>query len=150
MANTYTQLYIHLIFGTYRRRSYIQESFRENSEKYICGIITTAKCRPLAIYCNPDHAHILINMHPAVSLSDLVRQIKSKSSKFINEQNRLSFHFRWQRGFGAFTHTHSTVDIVIKYILNQPNHHKKRKFEEEYSVTLRKHEIPYNEKYLFD
>jgi REP element-mobilizing transposase RayT len=128
MPNTYTQLYVHIIFAVKGRQNLIPDKHREELEKYICGIIKNKKSKPLAIYCNPDHPHILIGLHPSISVSDITRDIKANSSKFINEKKWIKKKFQWQDGFGAFTYAKSQLDSVIKYILNQPHHHKKKSF----------------------
>ena len=150
MPNTYTQIYVQIVFAVQGRQNLISEKYRKKLEKYICGIISNKKSKPLAIYCNPDHTHILIGLHPSISISDMARDIKANSSKWINEQKWIAGKFKWQEGFGAFTYSKSQIDAVVKYILNQPQHHKKTSFKEEYINFLRKFEIDYNEKYLFE
>lgn len=150
MANTYTQIYVQIIFSVQGRKNLIKEHNREKLEKYICGIVTNNKSKPLAIYCNPDHVHILIGLHPAISISDMAKFIKASSSKWINDNNWQENKFNWQEGFGAFTYSKSQIDRVVKYILNQPEHHKKATFKEEYISFLNAFEIQYNEKYLFN
>jgi REP element-mobilizing transposase RayT len=95
MANTYTQMYVQVVFSVQVRMNLIHEKYREEIEKYICGIIINNKCKPLAIYCNPDHIHILIGIHPAIAVSDLMRDIKASSSKFINEKKWIPGKFNW-------------------------------------------------------
>lgn len=150
MANTYTQLLIQIVFAVKGRQNLIHEKCREQIEKYICGIISNKKSKPLAIYCNPDHCHILIGIHPTVPVSQLAADIKANSSKWINKQKLISSSFEWQDGFGAFSYGKSQLDVVVKYILNQSENHKKTTFREEYFDFLQKFEIEYNEKYLFD
>jgi len=150
MANTYTQLYIQLVFAVKGRQNLVSEKFRVNLEKYICGIIKNEKSKPLAIYCNPDHTHILIGLHPSVSISDITKKIKANSSKWINEKGFINGSFRWQEGFGAFSYSKSQMDSIVKYILNQPKHHKKSTFKEEYIKLLHEFEIDYKDVYLFD
>ncbi|MCK9163316.1 MAG: IS200/IS605 family transposase [Bacteroidales bacterium] len=149
MANTYTQLYIHLVFAVKGRENFILEDKREELEKYICGIVSNNNSKPLAIFCNPDHTHILIGLNPSISISDLTKIIKSNSSKWINENKWVSGKFSWQEGFGAFTHSKSQIDLVAKYILNQAEHHKKKTFREEYIKFLEECGIEYDERYLF-
>ena len=149
MPNTYTQIYVQIIFAVQDRQTLISEKIREKLEKYICGIVSNKKSKPLAIYCNPDHTHILIGLHPSVSISDIARDIKSNSSKWINENKWIMGKFHWQEGFGAFTYSKSQIDAVVRYILNQPEHHKKTSFKDEYINFLKKFEIEYDEKYLF-
>ncbi|NOZ48175.1 MAG: IS200/IS605 family transposase [Chlorobi bacterium] len=150
MPNTYTQIYVQIVFAVQGRLNLITEKHREKVEKYICGIISNKKSKPLAIYCNPDHTHILIGLHPSISISDMARDIKANSSKWINEQRFIMGKFNWQEGYGAFTYSKSQIDTVAKYIINQPQHHKKATFREEYMNFLKKFEIDYNEKYLFE
>ena len=130
MANTYTQKFDQIVFAVKNRKSLLIENHRVELEKYICGIIKNRDSKPLAIYCNPDHLHVLVGLHPTVSISDLTRDIKTNSSKWVNEQSWVEGKFNWQEGFGAFTYSKSQVDSVIKYILNQPLHHKKVTFKE--------------------
>jgi REP element-mobilizing transposase RayT len=150
MANTYYQCYIHLVFAVKYRECLIDESIRERVQKYICGIVNQDKCKVISIYCNPDHTHILVGFRPAISISDLARDIKAVSSKFINEEKLLRFQFNWQDGYGAFTCSHSQIAAVSNYINNQPEHHKKKSFREEYLHFLEKFEVEYDKQYLFD
>ncbi len=150
MANTYTQIYVQIVFAVKNRFCIIPESFRVEIQKYISRIITQEKCKLYSIYCNPDHTHLLVGMRPSLSISDLTRDIKSVSSKFINEKAIFSNHFKWQDGFGAFTYSQSQISNVIKYIENQPNHHQKQSFKDEYLDFLDKLSVEYEKKYLFD
>lgn len=136
MANTYTQMYIQIVFAVKGRENLILEKHREELEKYMCGIISHLNSKPIAIYCNPDHVHILIGLNPVTSVSDMARLIKANSSKWINENKWLSGHFKWQEGFGAFTYSKSQIDKVVMYILNQPKRHRKSSFKEEYLKLL--------------
>ena len=150
MANTYTQLYIQLVFAVQGRQSLISEKNRIPLEKYISGIVTNQNCKLLAIYCNPDHIHILIGLHPSIAISDITRDIKASSSKWINQNNWINGQFRWQHGFGAFSYAKTQVDTVVKYILNQHEHHKKTRFRDEYLDFLEKYDIQFDKKYLFE
>jgi REP element-mobilizing transposase RayT len=150
MANTYTQNYVQIVFAVYGRFNFIQEVIREEVEKYICGIIQGSKSKPLSIYCNPDHVHILIGLHPDISVSAITRDIKACSSKWINENHLIAYKFKWQDGFGSFTYSKSQIDSVCKYILNQPYHHRRRSFKEEYLDILKKVEMKYDDRYLFE
>ena len=150
MANTYYQCYAHLVFAVKHRDCMIREMHREKIQKYICGIVNQDKCKVLCIYCNPDHTHILVGYRPSISISDLMRDIKSVSSKFINEQKIMRCHFNWQDGFGAFTCSHSQITSVSDYIKQQPEHHRKRTFREEYLLFLKKNNIEYDLQYLFE
>jgi len=150
MANSYTQLYIQIVFAVKSRENLISEQWRVSLEKYICGIITHNKSKPLAIYCNPDHTHILLGIHPGISISEMARDLKTNSSRWINENKLIKGKFNWQEGYGAFTYSKSQLDAVIKYIINQPIHHKKITFKEEYLRILQKSNVDYDERYLFE
>lgn len=150
MANTYTQLLTHLVFAVRNRDNLIVESIRDRVEKFITGIIKKDDCKLLAIYCMPDHCHILIGLNPDKSISSLVRNLKSKVSKWINDNGILPGRFYWQEGCGAFSYSKSQLDSVVNYILNQPERHKKKTFREEYIEILKKFKIDYNKEYVFD
>ena len=150
MANTYTQILVQIVFAVQGREHLISEQHREQVEKYICGIIANKKSKALAIYCNPDHCHVLIGLDPTVSISEMAREIKANSSKWINENKWVMGKFSWQEGYGAFTYSRSQLDQVVKYIRNQPEHHRKNTFKEEYMNFLRKFDIDFNEMYLFE
>ena len=149
MPNTYSQLYIQIVFAVKGRQAFIKEDFREELQKYISGIIAEKKQKLYAIYCMPDHSHILVSIKPDITISDLVRDIKANSSSFLKERGFVK-NFSWQAGFGAFSYSKSQSLNVVDYILNQPQHHKKKTFKDEYSEFLQKFEIEYDERYLFE
>ncbi len=149
MANTFSQLYIYLVFAVKGRAGMIRESYREQIQRCITGIIEKQKARLLAVYCMPDHVHILVSINPATLISDLVRYIKSNSTIFIKKQAFVR-NFAWQEGYGMFSVSHSQKDTVYKYIINEPEHHRKRSFKEEYLGLLKRNEIECDERYLFD
>lgn len=150
MANTFSQIYIHLIFAVKGRGNLIQKSFKDELYKYITGIIRNRNQKLLAINGMPDHIHILVSMNADKSISDLVRDIKSNSSKFINEKRFVKGKFYWQEGYGAFSYSKSQSSKVIAYILNQEKHHTKKTFKEEYYEILKKSGIEFENKYLFE
>ena len=150
MANTYTQIYIHIVFAVKGRLNLIPQNNKEELHKYITGIITNRKQKLLAINCMPDHTHIFIGVKPNICISDLVRDIKSGSSKFIKEKQWVKSRFEWQEGFGGFSYAHSQLTSVINYIKNQEQHHRKKTFRGEYLEFLKKFKIDYNDKYLFE
>ena len=150
MANTYTQLYVQFVFTVKGHQNLIKERFRDELEKVMCGIITNQKCKTYAIYCNPDHTHLFAGMHPTISPAKLMEQVKSGSSNWINSKKYIQGKFLWQDGYGAFTYSKSHIDNVVKYILNQSEHHKKHSFRDEYLLFLEKFEIDYDPKYLFE
>lgn len=149
MPNTYSQLYIQIVFAVKGRQHFIRESFREELQKYIGGIITKKNQKLFAIYCMPDHVHILVSINPDCRISDLVRDIKANSSSFIKEKSNIR-EFHWQEGYGAFSYSKSQIDNVVNYILNQPLHHKTKTFREEYVDFLKRFEIDYKEEFLFE
>ncbi|MCG8582955.1 MAG: IS200/IS605 family transposase [Bacteroidales bacterium] len=150
MANTYTQLYIQYVFSVQGRENLIQERFRDELEKVICGIISKHKCKTYAIYCNPDHAHVFVGMHPTIAPSKLIEQVKSGSTNWLNSKRYIPGRFLWQDGFGAFTYSKSHIDKVVKYVLDQPLHHKKQTFKEEYIAFLKNFDVDFNSNYLFE
>ena len=150
MANTYTQIYIQIVFAVKGRQNLIAKENREELHQFITGIVTNRGQKLFAVFAMPDHVHILVSIGPTILISDLVRDIKAGSSKFINDNNWINGKFNWQEGYGAFSYSKSSVDSVVKYILNQEEHHKKKKFKEEYLGLLEKFEIDYDQKYLFD
>jgi putative transposase len=150
MANTYSQLYIHIVFAVKGRERIIPKIHKEELQKYTTGIITNREHKLLAINFMPDHVHILIGYQPSQPLPDLVRDIKAITSKQINERSWIKGRFEWQEGYGAFSYSKSQIDEVVYYIQNQEKHHEKTSFKEEYLMTLKKYDIEYNEAYLFE
>jgi REP element-mobilizing transposase RayT len=149
MANTFTQIHIHIVFTIQNRECIIKSSWKNELYKYIAGIIQNQGHKVLAINGMPDHIHVFIGMRPTQSLSDLIQDIKGDSSKWINQKRLVSGRFSWQEGFGGFSYSKSHVDSVIDYIKNQEVHHRKRTFIEEYQELLKKFEIDYDERYIF-
>jgi putative transposase len=150
MANTFTQIYIQIVFAVKGRQNLIASSRREELHKYITGIVQNRDQKMLSIFAMPDHIHILVGLKASVSISDLVRDIKTGSSKYINDNKWVMGKFNWQEGFGAFSYSKSHIDNVVKYIINQEEHHKAKSFKEEYIEFLEKFDIEYDEKYLFE
>jgi putative transposase len=149
MANTYTQIHIQCVFAVKFRQSLIEKEWKERLHKYITGIVQNHGHKILAINSMPDHLHLFFGFRPNQSLSDLMRIVKSESSQWINEQGFSIGTFKWQEGYGAFSYSRSHVDAVIKYVLNQEEHHKKRTFQEEFEEFLRQFEIDYEGQYIF-
>jgi len=149
LANTFTQIYIHIVFAVQNHSCLISNSWKGELYKYIAGVIKNNGHKLLAINGTGDHIHILIGMKPNQSLSDLMQDIKAYSSKWINEKKFVKGKFNWQAGYGAFSYSDSQIDKVIKYIERQEEHHKKHTFKEEYIKLLKIFKIEYDEKYLF-
>jgi putative transposase len=149
MPNTYSQIYIQVVFAVKGREGLIKEGFRNEVEKYISGIIEQQKQKLYAIYCMPDHTHIFMSLKPDIAIADLVRDIKANSSSFIKMKG-FSKAFAWQNGYGAFSYSKSQAQNVVDYVLSQPEHHKAKSFKEEYIKFLKRFEIEYDDKYLFE
>ena len=144
------QIYIQIVFAVSGRENLIRSEHKEELHKYITGIVSNQQQKMIAINSMPDHVHILVGLKPDLALSVLVREIKASSSRFINEHRWLKGKFYWQEGFGAFSYGHSQLDSVIKYIRNQEQHHARKSFSDEYMSLLRRFDIAFERKYVFD
>ena len=149
MANTYTQIHIQVVFAVQNRKSMIGDSWKDRLFKYITGIIQDKEHKVLQINGVHDHIHILFGMRPVQALSDLMKQVKQDSSKWINDNRLAPDHFSWQAGYGAFSYSKSQLPAVINYIQNQEEHHRKESFYDEYISLLEEHGVDYNTQYIF-
>ena len=147
---TYTKLTYHVVFSTKYRKRTITEDIRDRSYEYIGGIVRNLNGSLIEIGGIEDHIHLLVNLSPVKSVADSIRDIKANSSKWFNEQVELGFKFQWQKGYGAFTVSHSQIDNVRAYLRNQREHHAQLNFEDEYVKLLRRHEIEFQHEYLFE
>jgi len=150
MANTYTQLYFHVVFAVRGRSNLISKDWQQELYKYITGIVSTQEQKLMFINGMPDHIHLLIGTKPNCNLSDLVRDIKSHSTKWINKKKFVKDKFLWQNGFGAFTISQSKIHAIINYIEHQEEYHLKNTFKEEYVDFLKEHSIVYKDEYIFE
>ena len=150
MADTFTQIYIQVVFAVKGRNSLIHPDWEVRLYQYITGIVRSKKQKMIAISGTSDHIHFFIGMKPNCCLSDLVREEKKSSNEFVNENKLSKYKFSWQEGFGAFSYSHSQIDLVAKYVLNQKAHHQSITFKEEYLDFLKKFEIVHEKKYLFE
>ncbi|MFN8886850.1 MAG: IS200/IS605 family transposase, partial [Cyclobacteriaceae bacterium] len=150
MPGTFSQIYIQVVFAVKRRENLLQKPWRDEVFKYMSGIIKEKNQKPIIVNGVTDHVHLFIGLKPVISLSDLVRDVKNNTTNFVNDRKFLNTKFSWQEGYGAFSYSHSQLDTVYQYILNQEEHHKKKTFKAEYLDLLEKFEIEYDEKYLFD
>jgi REP element-mobilizing transposase RayT len=150
MANTFTQIYVQVVFAVKGRQSLLRREKKEELHKYITGIVRNCKQKLIRINSVSDHVHILIGLKPDIALSDLVRNIKANSSRFINEKRWIKGKFNWQEGFGAFSYSQSHLDRVIQYIDRQEEHHRKKSFKEEYLSLLAKFKVDYDPRYVFE
>ena len=150
MPGTFSQIYIQVVFAVKGRENLISNNWKTDLHKYISGIIKSKDQKPIIVNGMPDHIHAFIGLRPAMAIADIVRDIKNNSSNFINDHKFVNGKFAWQQGYGAFSYSHSQIDKVYNYILNQEKHHKKTTFKEEYLELLKRFEIPHEEKYLFE
>ena len=150
MADTYTKIYVHVIFTVQGKQNLVSQQNKDELYKYITGIVQNKKQKVIAINGMPDHIHILIGIKPDIALSDLIRDVKANASSFINEKRWVIGKFSWQEGFGAFSYSHSQLDSVANYIRNQEEHHSRKTFREEYLELLKKFDVEYDPKYIFD
>ena len=150
MANSYSQIHVQVVFAVQGRQNQIRPEHKEELHKYITGIVTGQGQKLLAIHCLPDHTHLLIGLKPSMALADLLREIKTGSTKHINESRWIMGRFSWQEGYGAFSYSHSQLTEVIRYIQNQVKHHTRKSFQEEYVEFLERFQVAYEERYVFD
>ena len=146
---SFTQIYVQIIFSPEHREALLIDKIRTRVFEYIKGIIETLGHKSIIVNGCIDHVHLLIGLNPVMSVSETVKEIKRVSSIFINSLNVSQSRFKWQEGYGAFSYSKSQLNDVYNYILNQEEHHKKKSFREEYLAFLKKFEIEYDEKYLF-
>lgn len=148
MPNTYTKIYLHLVFAVKNRESLINSKWKDELYKYITGIIQNNGHKLIAINGTANHIHIAIGYKQTQLLPDLMQDIKGSSSKWINENRFVRGKFNWQTGYGAFSFAHSQIDKVVKYIVNQESHHKIKTFKEEYLELLKKYNVQYEDKFV--
>lgn len=148
--NSYSQITIHSVFAVKYRENFINATWRDELHQYISGIINNNGAKALAVGGWLDHVHILFGMPVTTCVADLMREVKSNSSRWINEKHFIKNKFQWQEGYSAFSYARSQRDIVINYIINQEKHHKAKSFKEEYQKMLDDFDVAYLEKYLFE
>lgn len=150
MAGTFSQIYIQTVFAVKGRQNLLHKDWRTDVFKYMAGIIKEKGQKPIIINGVTDHVHLFIGLSPSMAISDLIRDIKNNTSNFINDQGWIKGKFAWQEGYGAFSYSHSHIQNVYDYILNQELHHQKKTFREEYMQLLEKFEVPFKERFLFE
>jgi len=149
MANTYSQIYIQVVFAVQGRQNLIRPERKEELHKYITGIVTRQGQKLIAVHCMPDHTHILIGLRPSMALSDLVGDIKTGSTNHINENRWMIGRFSWQEGFGAFSYAHSQIGQLADYIRDQVKHHERKTFRQEYLQFLKRFGIEHDQRFIF-
>lgn len=150
MANTYNQMYIQTVFSVKYRQAKINEKWQEELFAVMGNLINESGCKTIIVNGYKDHVHCFFGLKPTVSISELMRDVKAKSSKYINDHKLTPSKFEWQEGYGAFSYGHSQINHVFKYIKNQEDHHKNKKIRDEYLDFLKKFEVSYDEKYIFE
>ncbi|MDD2228545.1 MAG: IS200/IS605 family transposase [Candidatus Cloacimonetes bacterium] len=149
MPNTYTQIYIHYVFATEIRLRHLSEERQKELYAYSAGIIKELNCFLQCIGGMEDHIHILVGLHPTLSVSEFAQKIKANTSRFINEKGWAYGKFKWQNGFGAFSVSQSGLEATRNYIKNQKEHHQGQSFASEYETLLTKYSIEYDKQYVF-
>ncbi len=150
MANTFYQIYLQFVFAVKHREALIAKEHKVELHKYITGLVQNRKQKMLAVNCMPDHTHIFVGDKPTVLITNFVKEVKVESNEFINDKKWFRGRFGWQDGYGVFSYSHSHIDKVINYVLNQEKHHQKKTFAQEYHELLEKFAIPFEENYLFE
>lgn len=148
MAATLTRLLVHLVFSTKNRDPRISADLQESLYAYMGGLVRSERCSLLAIGGVSDHVHLLVRLHPDVAVASLVRKLKANSSRWLNNGRSQADRFAWQTGYGAFSTSESQVPVVKRYIANQPEHHKKWSFREEYLELLKRHRVEFDDRFL--
>jgi REP element-mobilizing transposase RayT len=149
MANTYHQIYLQTVFAVKYRNAVINKKWKGQLLGVIGNLINETNCKTIIVNGVEDHVHCFIGLKPVVSVSELMKTVKAKSSKYINDHSLTSERFEWQEGYGVFSYSQSHVDEVYKYIQNQEAHHKKQTFRDEYLDLLNKFKVEYDEQYIF-
>jgi putative transposase len=150
MAGTFSQIHLQIVFAVKGRQPLLLKPWREELFKFISGIIANKGHKAIIVGGVEDHIHIFIGFKPTGAISDLVRDIKASSSKWINEQILVPGGFEWQGGYGVFSYARSQVEAVYHYIENQEEHHRKKTFKQEYVEFMQEFEVEYEDRFLFD
>ena len=149
MANTYHQIYLQTVYAVKYRQAVLDKTWRSKVQGVIGNLINETGCKTIIVNGVEDHVHCFLGLRPAVSVSELMKTVKAKSSKYINDHKMTKERFKWQEGYGVFSYRQRDVDQIYKYIQNQEEHHQKHSFREEYQDLLKEFEIGYEEQYIF-
>ena len=150
MANTYHQIYMHTVFAVKYRKAIIDKSWQPELFSIIGNLINESNSKTIIVNGVEDHVHCFFGMKPSTSVSEVMKNVKAKSSKYINDYSLTKSRFEWQKGYGVFSYSQSQVSTVYNYIKNQEAHHRKQSFNAEYMEILRKFNVSYDEKYIFE
>jgi REP element-mobilizing transposase RayT len=150
MAGVYSKFYVHVVFSPKYRASVISPEWEERLYQYLCAIARNKTHKIITVNGMPDHIHLLIGFKPVTNISDLVRDLKRSSADFINDSFRPPQKFQWQEGYGGFSVCYQHYKSTVAYIVGQKEHHRRQTFREEYVTMLKEHDIPFDERYLFE
>jgi REP element-mobilizing transposase RayT len=149
MANTYHQIYLQTVFSVKYRAAVLDKAWRKKLQGVIGNLINETGCKTIIVNGVDDHMHCFLGLKPVIAASDLMKEVKAKSSKYINDHNLTKERFEWQPGYGVFSYRQRDVDQIYHYVKNQEEHHQKQSFKEEYLDLLKEFEIGYDDQYLF-
>ena len=149
MANTYHQIYLQTVFAVKYRNAVIKKEWWPNLLGVIGNLINETNCKTIIVNGVEDHVHCFLGPRPVVSISELMKTVKAKSSKYINDHSLTPVRFEWQEGYGVFSYSQKDVDAVYKYIQHQEEHHKIQTFNEEYLELLKEFKVEYDKQYIF-
>jgi putative transposase len=149
MANSYHQIYLQMVFAVKYRQAVLDKTWRGTVQGVIGNLINETGCKTIIVNGVEDHIHCFVGLRPVVSVSELMKTVKAKSSKYINDHNLTKERFEWQPGYGVFSYRQRDVDQIYKYVQNQEEHHQKQSFRDEYLDLLKEFEIGYDEQYVF-
>ncbi|SKB08004.1 REP element-mobilizing transposase RayT [Prosthecobacter debontii] len=150
MPQSLAKLYVHVVFSTKNRERVLMDDIRHELHAYIGGTLKGMDCMPVEINSEPDHAHVLFLLGRTMPLSDVVGGLKKSATEWLREHGETYRGFHWQAGYGAFSVSQSAVEEVREYIRNQREHHRVKTFQDEFRAFLRKYEIEYDERYVWD
>ncbi len=150
MANTYSQIYVQIVFAVKYRKAVLDKAWRSQVFGVMGNLINETNCKTIIVNGVEDHVHCFVGLKPATSVSELMKIVKAKSSKYINDHSLTRERFEWQTGFGVFSYSQIDIERVFKYIQNQEEHHRSKKFMEEYLELLKEYQVEYDEQYLFE
>lgn len=150
MGQSLNKIYVHITFSTKHRNSLISKEIEEELFSYVGGICKNLECNPIQVGGHRDHIHILCLLSKKIALMDLIEKVKTNSSKWIKTKGEQFLNFYWQNGYGAFSVNPSEIDVVVKYIEKQEEHHQKMTFQEEFRKFLKKYNVEFDEKYVWD
>jgi len=150
VSQSLAKVYLHVVFSTKHREPILADSWREELFSVLGGITNNIGCQSLLVGGVNDHVHMLFQLGRTITIADAVGRIKSNSSAWVNQTRELASAFHWQAGYGAFSVSQSKVEAVRNYIRQQPEHHARQSFQDELREWLRRYEIEWDERYVWD